>query len=249
MSGPVWHRGAATIRADERLRGSLMRSLRTPNVEVRSPPRLKHSSMQLSSPAIPTSPRGACLVRPSGPVALGGWTSSLVCCGRRNRSRSSCEPGPRSTLGAGTWPCPDAEEADRLAQETGRRSGEGARNWRSRFWPGCAERRTQPERWPSGLNRSACSWEQGPCCRSCSSRAVSRSSVPAATTTPTRSSGARSIRAIRLRRKRRVAESRVPLRAARDGFDALGVVSWSERARQELRTFGRDEPGPDTAVV
>ena len=30
----------------------------------------------------------------------------------------------------------------------------------------------------------------------------------------------------------------MPLRAARDGFDALGVVSWGERARQELRASG-----------
>jgi DNA-binding CsgD family transcriptional regulator/tetratricopeptide (TPR) repeat protein len=41
-----------------------------------------------------------------------------------------------------------------------------------------------------------------------------------------------------LRRQRRVAEARVPLRAARDGFDALGVASWGERARQELRASG-----------
>ena len=41
-----------------------------------------------------------------------------------------------------------------------------------------------------------------------------------------------------LRRQRRAAESRVPLRVARDGFDALGVVSWGERARQELRASG-----------
>jgi ATP/maltotriose-dependent transcriptional regulator MalT len=41
-----------------------------------------------------------------------------------------------------------------------------------------------------------------------------------------------------LRRQRRVAESRAPLRAARDGFDALGLVSWGERARQELRASG-----------
>jgi DNA-binding CsgD family transcriptional regulator len=41
-----------------------------------------------------------------------------------------------------------------------------------------------------------------------------------------------------LRRHRRVAESRVSLRAAREGFDALGVVSWGERARQELRASG-----------
>jgi DNA-binding CsgD family transcriptional regulator len=41
-----------------------------------------------------------------------------------------------------------------------------------------------------------------------------------------------------LRRQRRVAESRTPLRAARDSFDALGLVSWGERARQELRASG-----------
>jgi DNA-binding CsgD family transcriptional regulator len=48
-----------------------------------------------------------------------------------------------------------------------------------------------------------------------------------------------------LRRQRRVAESRVPLRAARDGFDALGVVSWGDRARQELRASG-ETSGPRT---
>jgi DNA-binding CsgD family transcriptional regulator len=41
-----------------------------------------------------------------------------------------------------------------------------------------------------------------------------------------------------LRRRRRVAESRVPLRAAREGFDALGAFPWGERARQELRASG-----------
>jgi DNA-binding CsgD family transcriptional regulator len=41
-----------------------------------------------------------------------------------------------------------------------------------------------------------------------------------------------------LRRQRRVAESRTPLRAARDAFDALGVRAWGERARQELRASG-----------
>jgi DNA-binding CsgD family transcriptional regulator len=41
-----------------------------------------------------------------------------------------------------------------------------------------------------------------------------------------------------LRRRRRVAESRAPLRAARGLFDALGAVPWSERARQELRASG-----------
>jgi DNA-binding CsgD family transcriptional regulator len=41
-----------------------------------------------------------------------------------------------------------------------------------------------------------------------------------------------------LRRQRRVAESRAPLRAARDAFDALGAAPWGERARQELRASG-----------
>jgi ATP/maltotriose-dependent transcriptional regulator MalT len=41
-----------------------------------------------------------------------------------------------------------------------------------------------------------------------------------------------------LRRRRRVAESRVPLRTAREVFDALGAVPWGERARQELRASG-----------
>ncbi|GAA1299200.1 AAA family ATPase [Pseudonocardia xinjiangensis] len=41
-----------------------------------------------------------------------------------------------------------------------------------------------------------------------------------------------------LRRRRRVAESRPPLRSARDAFDALGAVPWGERARRELRAAG-----------
>jgi DNA-binding CsgD family transcriptional regulator len=41
-----------------------------------------------------------------------------------------------------------------------------------------------------------------------------------------------------LRRQRRVADSREPLRLARDGFEALGALTWGERARQELRAAG-----------
>jgi DNA-binding CsgD family transcriptional regulator len=41
-----------------------------------------------------------------------------------------------------------------------------------------------------------------------------------------------------LRRQRRVAESRAPLRAARESFDALGFHGLSESARQELRASG-----------
>jgi DNA-binding CsgD family transcriptional regulator len=41
-----------------------------------------------------------------------------------------------------------------------------------------------------------------------------------------------------LRRQRRVAESRAPLRAALEAFEALGAAPWGERARQELRASG-----------
>ena len=41
-----------------------------------------------------------------------------------------------------------------------------------------------------------------------------------------------------LRRQRRAAESRGHLRAARETFDALGAIPWSEQARQELRASG-----------
>ncbi|MFL6117013.1 MAG: LuxR C-terminal-related transcriptional regulator, partial [Catenulispora sp.] len=41
-----------------------------------------------------------------------------------------------------------------------------------------------------------------------------------------------------LRRQRRTADSRPHLRAAREAFDALGVIPWSNRARQELRASG-----------
>ena len=41
-----------------------------------------------------------------------------------------------------------------------------------------------------------------------------------------------------LRRQRRTADSRRPLRAARDAFDALGAAPWAQRARRELRAAG-----------
>ena len=46
-----------------------------------------------------------------------------------------------------------------------------------------------------------------------------------------------------LRRQRRIADSRAPLRTARDVFDALGAAAWSERARHELRASG-EASGP-----
>ena len=52
-----------------------------------------------------------------------------------------------------------------------------------------------------------------------------------------------------LRRQRRAAESRAPLRAARDAFDALGVCPWGERARQELRAAGETSPGRDLVTL
>ena len=41
-----------------------------------------------------------------------------------------------------------------------------------------------------------------------------------------------------LRRQRRPADARAPLREARDMFDALGASPWSDRAREELRAAG-----------
>ncbi|WP_316396268.1 ATP-binding protein [Bradyrhizobium sp. 33ap4] len=41
-----------------------------------------------------------------------------------------------------------------------------------------------------------------------------------------------------LRRQRRSADARAPLRQARDVFDALGAAPWSDRAREELRAAG-----------
>ena len=48
-----------------------------------------------------------------------------------------------------------------------------------------------------------------------------------------------------LRRRRRSADSRAPLRDAINQFDALGAARWSERARQELRATG-EKIGPRT---
>jgi DNA-binding NarL/FixJ family response regulator len=47
----------------------------------------------------------------------------------------------------------------------------------------------------------------------------------------------------RLHQLRRSVESRAPLRAARETFDALGTIPWSERARQQLRASGEISRG------
>ena len=47
-----------------------------------------------------------------------------------------------------------------------------------------------------------------------------------------------------LRRRRRVADSRTPLRLAREGFDALCFPTLAEIARQELRASGEASGGP-----
>jgi DNA-binding CsgD family transcriptional regulator len=51
-----------------------------------------------------------------------------------------------------------------------------------------------------------------------------------------------------LRRRRRIAESRAPLRAARDTFDALGCRAWSEQTRRELRASGESSRRRDPAA-
>jgi DNA-binding CsgD family transcriptional regulator len=48
-----------------------------------------------------------------------------------------------------------------------------------------------------------------------------------------------------LRRHRRIADSRTPLRNARDIFDALACPSWSDRVRRELRASGESSPRRD----
>jgi DNA-binding CsgD family transcriptional regulator/tetratricopeptide (TPR) repeat protein len=49
-----------------------------------------------------------------------------------------------------------------------------------------------------------------------------------------------------LRRRQQAADSRAPLRAARDTFDALGADAWAEHARRELRAAGErsGQPAP-----
>jgi DNA-binding CsgD family transcriptional regulator len=46
-----------------------------------------------------------------------------------------------------------------------------------------------------------------------------------------------------LRRQRRIADARAPLRSARDAFDSIGTPAWAERARQELRAAGETSQG------
>jgi DNA-binding CsgD family transcriptional regulator len=51
-----------------------------------------------------------------------------------------------------------------------------------------------------------------------------------------------------LRRQRRVAESRAPLRDARDAFDAMGCAAWGDQARRELRASGESSRRRDLAA-
>jgi DNA-binding CsgD family transcriptional regulator len=50
-----------------------------------------------------------------------------------------------------------------------------------------------------------------------------------------------------LRRQRRTAESRPPLRDARDAFDAMGCAAWGDQARRELRASGESSRRRDLA--
>jgi len=49
-----------------------------------------------------------------------------------------------------------------------------------------------------------------------------------------------------LRRQRRIAESRAPLRTARDAFDGISAIPWAEQARQQLRATGESSSLPLT---
>ncbi|MDG9672502.1 LuxR family transcriptional regulator [Micromonospora sp. DH14] len=46
-----------------------------------------------------------------------------------------------------------------------------------------------------------------------------------------------------LRRRKRILDSRNPLRVARDGFDLLGAHGWARLAREELRAAGEESAG------
>jgi DNA-binding CsgD family transcriptional regulator len=50
-----------------------------------------------------------------------------------------------------------------------------------------------------------------------------------------------------LRRQRRIAGSRAPLRDARDAFDAMGCAAWGDHARRELRASGESSRRRDVA--
>ena len=51
-----------------------------------------------------------------------------------------------------------------------------------------------------------------------------------------------------LRRERRIADSRAPLRTARDIFDTLGCASWADQARRELRASGESSRRRDPSL-
>ena len=51
-----------------------------------------------------------------------------------------------------------------------------------------------------------------------------------------------------LRRQRRIAESRTPLRDARDAFDTMGCAAWGDQARRELRASGESSRRRDLAA-
>ena len=89
-------------------------------------------------------------------------------------------------------------------------------------------------------------WRRRPAGRCCWPRRPTRAHWPPGTTRPSGCTGRRSERLADwpdyrarmllrygewLRRQRRAAESRAPLREARDSFDALGFASLAERAR------------------
>lgn len=51
-----------------------------------------------------------------------------------------------------------------------------------------------------------------------------------------------------LRRQRRIADSRAPLRDARDAFEAMGCAAWGDQARRELRASGESSSRRDLAA-
>ena len=138
--------------------------------------------------------------------------------------------GPRST--GSRPPCGRAPDTARAWLDTlvgvggGQRGAVGARRRRAR--PGAAVRRRRGRGARTSRPRS-----------SCTRRRAARSTARAPSS---RSASACAARAAAL-------EAREHLRAALDGFEALGAAPWAERARAELRASGQTARKRDVSTL
>ena len=185
-----------------------------------------------------------------------GRTRSTASDGRTGSARAhpGCSPsasGDGATAADLLGRCVDAAgargvripEPSRTSPTRSRRStSRGARRLRRGGWRPCcgAPRRadrSSSRRRPRDAGRSC---DEGP-----SWEPRLRRSAELLERTPAAFERARSLLALgeRVRRDRRRAEAREPLRAALEMFDALGAAPWSRRARSELRATGQRVAG------